>query len=304
MSGVGTEDAVLLAPEPASVGAARRAVRARLHGAGLAQLVDDAALAASELVANAVLHARTRITLRVSTTPTSVRISVEDLNPQLPTPAPMGTTATSGRGLALLQALAEDWGVHLLPSGKAVWFSLSTCERPQALDLSPEALLDLWAGAAPRPGPASSAAVRITLEDLPVQRVVAAKRRVEDLVRDLRLVLLGDDLDLSGADAAELGVARRLDAAVEAFDAGRVQLRSQALAAAATGHERATLVLLLPPEALSAAERYRAALDEADALGQDGRLLLAGGLGEHAELRRSYLDAIITQLRAAQPDGA
>ena len=302
MSGVETEDAVLLAPEPASVGTARRAVRARLHGAGLGQLVDDAALAASELVANAVLHARTPITLRVSTTATAVRVTVEDLNPQLPTPAPMGATATSGRGLALLQALAEDWGVDALPRGKAVWFSLSTCERPEPLDLSPEALLELWAGAAPQPAPASPATVRVTLDDLPVQRVVAAKRRVEDLVRDLRLVLLGDDLDLGGADAAELGVARRLDAAVEAFDAGRVQLRSQALAAAATGQERATLVLLLPPEALQAAERYRTALDEADALGQDGRLLLAGGLGEHADLRRSYLDAIITQLRAAQPD--
>ena len=301
MSGVEAEDAVLLAPEPASVGAARREVRTRLHGAGLGQLVDDAALAASELVANAVLHARTQITLRVATTRTAVRVTVEDLNPQLPTPAPMGATATSGRGLALLQALAEDWGVHPLPCGKAVWFSLSTSARVEPVDLSPEALLDLWAGAVPRPGPASPAAVRITLPDLPVQCVVSAKRRVEDLVRDLRLVLLGGDLARAGADEAELAVARRLDAAVEAFDAGRVQLRSQALAAAAAGLERATLVVLLPPEALPAAEQYRTALDEADALGQDGRLLLAGGLGEHADLRRSYLDAIIARLRSAQP---
>jgi len=302
VSSPSAERVVRLAPEPASVGAARRVVRERLGAAGLEQLTDDAALAASELVANAVLHARTEIALRVATSRTGVRISVEDRNRQLPSPAPLGPTASSGRGLALLQALAVDWGVQVLPGGKAVWFALSTAGRPEAVDLSPGALLDLWADTAPSPVPPAPGAVRVVLPDMPVQRMVAAKRRVEDLVRDLRLVLIGSSRSTTGgAGDEELALARRLDAAAADFDAGRVQLRSQALAAAARGADRATLELLLPVEALSAAQRYRAALDEADELSRSGRLLLAGGLAEHADLRRSYLDAIVSQLQAALP---
>lgn len=301
MTGPSTERVVRLSPEPASVSAARRVVRERLGAAGLEQLTDDAALAASELVANAVLHARTEIALRVATSPTGVRISVEDRNRQLPSPAPMGPTASSGRGLALLQALAEDWGVQVLPGGKVVWFALSTAARPEAADLSPEALLGLWADTAPPPASPAPTAVRVVLPDMPVQRMVAAKRRVEDLVRDLRLVLIGRSCSTTDGGPAddELALARRLDAAAADFDAGRVQLRTQAIAAAARGLDRATLEVLLPVEALSAAQRYRAALDEADELSRSSRLLLAGGLAEHADLRRSYLDAIVTQLQAA-----
>ena len=58
-------DSVRLPPAGASVGEARRFVTALLAERGLEHLQDDATLAVSELVTNAVLHARTTIEVRV-----------------------------------------------------------------------------------------------------------------------------------------------------------------------------------------------------------------------------------------------
>lgn len=106
---------------PAMVGAARSFVRDRLSAWDVTDTGDSAVLIASELVTNAVLHARTSVTLRVEAQGPTVRIEVFDENPRLPVMAPCPTNATSGRGLALVTALATAWGMENRRDGKVVW---------------------------------------------------------------------------------------------------------------------------------------------------------------------------------------
>jgi hypothetical protein len=53
-----------------------------------------------------------------------LRVEVHDGNSRHPTPSPAPADATSGRGLHLVESLAERWGVEGTPDGKVVWFEL------------------------------------------------------------------------------------------------------------------------------------------------------------------------------------
>jgi anti-sigma regulatory factor (Ser/Thr protein kinase) len=108
-----------------SVRAARRFVAERCAALGLSgERCDDALLLTSELVTNAVLHGRSGVEVRLSTTARRVRIEVADENSRRPQPVPEDPDALDGRGLALVDAVALRWGVEARPIGKAVWFEL------------------------------------------------------------------------------------------------------------------------------------------------------------------------------------
>jgi anti-sigma regulatory factor (Ser/Thr protein kinase) len=94
---------------------------------------DDVVLVVSELVTNAVRHGQGAPALRMSGTPTHVRIEVTDDDPTLPkpgTPRPTG----GGWGLNLVQTLAADWGAARRNGGKVVWCEM-TAGRAGAPDL-------------------------------------------------------------------------------------------------------------------------------------------------------------------------
>lgn len=111
-----------LASTPSSVTAARHLVRDDLIGRDLpACVVEDALVVVTELMGNAVRHARPLpvnavpgvIRLRWRAAPTSVRIDVTDgggrdrPHVERPSLADLG-----GRGLAIVSAVATDWGVR------------------------------------------------------------------------------------------------------------------------------------------------------------------------------------------------
>jgi anti-sigma regulatory factor (Ser/Thr protein kinase) len=296
---------------------ARRALAAEVVAAGFPALADDAALLVSELVANAVLHARTDVEVRLVVGPDGVRVEVLDGSPVLPLPGALAATAMSGRGLLLVEGLAPRWGVEAREGGKAVWFELGG-DVPGGREVDAEDLVELWsrgegdAGGAPVGG-AEPPERSVVLPDVPVAQLIAAKSHMEDLVRELRLLLVdaarARDARVEGGgdgpDAGALLVARRLDAAVEGFAQGRLQLRSQGMRAAARGARTVTLELSLPVSAADAAEDYLRAVEAAAALREEGGLLsLAGGLHEYADLRRWYLEEITRQLRAQAGGGA
>jgi anti-sigma regulatory factor (Ser/Thr protein kinase) len=109
---------------------ARRLVRTALAAWYLEELTDTAILLVSELVANAVKHTNSRVIRVVITRPSErfVRIGVVDRARVLPELAkPSDDLLTSGRGLLLVDALAERWGTDLYRWGKQVWAEL-VCE--------------------------------------------------------------------------------------------------------------------------------------------------------------------------------
>jgi len=89
--------------------------------ARLGERLDDLVLLCSELVTNAVLHAGGPYRVRLRDHLGRVRLEVHDPSPTLPLQPAPDPTATSGRGMALVAALADDWGVDDEQLGKSVW---------------------------------------------------------------------------------------------------------------------------------------------------------------------------------------
>jgi anti-sigma regulatory factor (Ser/Thr protein kinase) len=145
-----------LPPEPRSASVARAFLRECFTDWDLMELYDDAALALTELVANAVMHAATPLVVAVSCEGGMVEIAVHDGNPSMPAIRPHRTdiegdirqalaaeaaaaaagpiderdprsyvgdagSLSGGRGLLLVDALSAQWGVSPLSDGKAVW---------------------------------------------------------------------------------------------------------------------------------------------------------------------------------------
>ena len=118
--------------ELASVPAGRHFVRDLLLEWGFPEAVDDAALAVTELMANAVKHARSPlvVTVRVEE---QIVVSVRDAHPRLTHPVgPVPALAESGRGLRIVAAVSADWGVVTDADGKSLWFSLPLPDRTSA----------------------------------------------------------------------------------------------------------------------------------------------------------------------------
>ena len=116
--------------------AARRLVDSAVASWGIADHVaEDAALAVSEFVTNAVLHAGTVLSVRVRRLGDGVRLEVEDgsAEPLVLSPDPpddfLATPAMTGRGLALVAATVDRWGTDLRPGGKEVWAEIGTGSR-------------------------------------------------------------------------------------------------------------------------------------------------------------------------------
>lgn len=120
-----------LPAEPASVPAARRFVRRRLVEWGApADVLDLAALLVSELATNALIHSRGPFVLQVEQAGDRLRVQVLDRSAHLPTMQVGEPTATTGRGLRLLDELAEAWGVERSQGGgKSVWFEMGVPVR-------------------------------------------------------------------------------------------------------------------------------------------------------------------------------
>jgi anti-sigma regulatory factor (Ser/Thr protein kinase) len=109
---------------PADAGSPRRARGAVADLVGGRPGCDDLLLCVSEVVTNAVLHARSRSTLRVQVDGGTVRVEVQDDDPTLPVRRDHAPHAPTGRGLRLLDELTTAWGAEAHGHGKVVWFEL------------------------------------------------------------------------------------------------------------------------------------------------------------------------------------
>lgn len=120
-----------LPPQDRSPAAARRVVQDALLRGGLEVLLDDALLLVTELVTNAVVHAGTEVELHVDIGAGRAHIEVVDHGTGA-LPSLAGVPASDregGRGLFLLDAVAQEWGTRHFAGGKAVWFVLGVADR-------------------------------------------------------------------------------------------------------------------------------------------------------------------------------
>jgi len=104
---------------------ARHFLRERLREWGLLELADSAELMVSELVTNAIVHARSASMLVAREDGVTLRVEVEDWGRGECTMRDWDAQAPSGRGLRFVDALAQRWGTARTPRGKTVWFELA-----------------------------------------------------------------------------------------------------------------------------------------------------------------------------------
>jgi anti-sigma regulatory factor (Ser/Thr protein kinase) len=128
-----------LPAEASSAAAARTALRGLLAGlqeqAADHQAFDRVLLLTSELVTNAILHARTPLRLTARAEAGQVVVQVYDTVPAPPRRRSYRSDAGTGRGMHLVEALADRWGVDQTSGGKCVWFSVVLAAGEQAARL-------------------------------------------------------------------------------------------------------------------------------------------------------------------------
>jgi anti-sigma regulatory factor (Ser/Thr protein kinase) len=111
---------------PHAVESVGRARRYALDAVGEApsEIVDSIAVMVSELATNSVRHAASPFTLSVDRNHDRVRVAVSDDGERLPTLRTPEPREHSGRGLQIVRALADEWGVteNVGRPGKTVWF--------------------------------------------------------------------------------------------------------------------------------------------------------------------------------------
>ncbi len=116
----GTQASRSFAAETRSAALARSFVQETLAGY-CKETVNDVVIATSELAANAVLHSRTDFVVTIARSPDGLRLSVGDTGPGEPTLRSADRSDPAGRGLHLVDSLANRWGVDRDGKGKVVW---------------------------------------------------------------------------------------------------------------------------------------------------------------------------------------
>ncbi|MCL6292605.1 ATP-binding protein [Streptomyces sp. ATCC51928] len=131
---------------PAGVGQARHRMREQLRGNGVSDaVVDDAVLILSELLSNACRHGRPlgrqtdvgdgdiRAAWRVDTGGALTVEVTDGGGPTRPVPATPSVTARGGRGLNIISALAQEWGVRDDSSGEVTVWALVSAKKPPGI---------------------------------------------------------------------------------------------------------------------------------------------------------------------------
>lgn len=127
--------ALHLARTPRSVAAARRSLEQWCRARGVRDdRCDNAVLAVSELVTNAVEHGEGPIELWADVRGDSLVVEISDGAQALTVDEPLERLPTSGRGLVIVAALSQRWGVSPRPGGKTVWARFAAGDIGQDAD--------------------------------------------------------------------------------------------------------------------------------------------------------------------------
>ncbi|WP_121745210.1 SpoIIE family protein phosphatase [Streptomyces sp. E2N166] len=259
---------------PQSVAEARRFVRAAVDGVAPV-LVDTVELLVSELVTNALLHARTDIDVSARVEDGTVHVRVRDQRPDRKLlPQECSAYTGTGQGLAVVGRLASRYGVEADEASKTVWFELGP-------DGTPPRVAD-WGPAEP-----PDSGERVTLIDMPGALYVASQQQRHTLLRETMLAAAaGFDL---GVPPEDLTTAQDVSSLISA----RV---TAALRRGSAEKEAPSLCVRLPADAGPAVETLRRVLELAEKAARDERFLTLPRLPRSDVFQQWLFDQIIGQL--------
>ncbi|MEV0642802.1 SpoIIE family protein phosphatase [Streptomyces sp. NPDC050619] len=118
--------------DPEALAEARHMIRAAVGAWAARDRCDEIELVADELITNALVHTEGSaiVTLRVlAGSERRLRVEVEDSSSALPRRREAGESGVSGRGLLLVDLLADVWGVEARGGGKCVWCEFVVPQR-------------------------------------------------------------------------------------------------------------------------------------------------------------------------------
>lgn len=301
---------LVLPPSADSPRRARAFVRAVLGDWSLGHLADDASVVVSELATNAALHAGTGFTVVVEPWHDGVRLSVRDADRSpvlLPVAVAHGpgnllddsadlealeqllsASATTGRGLQLLAALAPSWGVEHDDDGKTVWAVLGDAGHVAAADPG-------RVDGTPRASDAAPAGVTVRMVAVPVRLALESDLNLDALVREFQ-VMQGAG---TASQAAPLVTAARevLDTYARQRSAGRQVTRD----AAARGDRLVDVEMTVPPQAPAALLHLSELLEVVDEHCRAGQLLALAAGAELQAFRRWYTEEVTRQVDGLPP---
>ncbi|MBA2561226.1 MAG: ATP-binding protein [Propionibacteriales bacterium] len=293
-----------LPAHPAGVPAARRFVGDGLRAWRRRDLLDDASVVVSELASNAVLHSGSSFfDVVMEPLAAGVRVSVYEegpvpavaVVPRLSALACRGTgheavlddEPTTGRGLLLVELFAAAWGIEETGVGKRVWVDLLRSEdapRP----IPPERVWAAPKGLDLTSLPPGWHVVRLL--DCPVELSLRQDQHLDELIRELQLIQARPGLrpardltrvmtDLLGRHAQARHMGRRM-----ALDAG------------AAGHAVVTISLPVPASASKDVQDLHRAVQHANVLCDQQRLLTLASTPQVQSVRQWMVDEFVAQI--------
>lgn len=311
----GIDDLATLAlqPVPGSVAEARRFAGAAMRRWHLTDLSADIELVLSELVTNAVLHARTAVEVTIMRIPGGVRIEVADGSAAGPVPhvlappvAPatlltddadlelveelLNSESTTGRGLQLVESLSIAWGRSARPHapGKIVWAIFGHPSGP----VVEQGSIEVAAAADERP--LVGHPVRVMA--VPVWLALASGVNLDAVIRELQMV------EAAGAPpdypTAQVAMAR---AFLEDFAGPRRSVQLALRSALERGNRRFDVDLLVPDGAVASMRRMGRVLDDLSAYCERGELLALAPSAKVRRFRRWYFDEVAGQMAGRAP---
>jgi anti-sigma regulatory factor (Ser/Thr protein kinase) len=289
-------DRITLPRNPSSVAAARRFIQARATAWSFpAPASEQLVLIGSELVTNAVLHARTELTLTLELRGDRVRISVKDRSQAPATLRHYRVDALTGRGLGVVASLSDSWGISAASDGKVVWAELAanggrdtaTVRRPDLRE-------------APRAAPARPpGARRVRFPGVPLDGYLELQAHNDALFRELELV----SIELEAAHDADQAspLADLVDQLYRRFRGQRDSYRDVVAAAKDRGEATVELETTASPDSVGPAWTYLGLLEQADELCRSGVLLTPEPPAHVKALRRWFVEQMAAQLLDGGP---
>jgi anti-sigma regulatory factor (Ser/Thr protein kinase) len=293
-----TADQITLSPTAVTPTAARRFIEARSADWSLPEPIgQQLVLIGSELVTNALLHARTMLTLTLELRRDRVRISVTDASRAPATLRHYRPDSLTGRGLGVVAALSHRWGVNAVRDGKVVWAELELAGGPPPAGPHPP---DEHPAPSTAPAPSPPGAREVRFLGVPVDTYLELQAHNDALFRELELV----GIELASRDAgapAPAPLAGLIDRLYRPFRSQRDGYRDVVAAAQARGDQTVDLITSASPAGVASARSYLDLLEQADELCRTGVLLTPQPPARVRVLRRWFVEEMGAQLLDGAP---